>query len=371
MNIIINNQSLFICTFFAFFNLLTEFPPLKMIKFRKIGILALSLAATVFTGCMSTTKIGTQAADRKQFMLLSEQYVQNKSEKEMTKIFGAASKIKYESYEDRLVSVMNRLIPYTAHYLDNGRKINWSITLQSNRKINAYALDNGAIFISSALYYQDLADDNLAVIISHEMAHAIRQHNREAMSWKKVVAPSLLAAAFVTNGATAYVSSLTHDIYGNTYSRTIEKEADIIGLDLLARAGYNPLAAVDTFNKIEPVFKKAHPVLSRLPTLFATHPHFEQRRKLVYENLEALNKVYQAYDATAVIDTSNIIQWKFPKKIIVSNNIIPNISDTEKALPQNTLSTALSEQNPLHNATLAETEVSAHNKDVYTSESAM
>jgi predicted Zn-dependent protease len=348
-----------------FFILLTEFPPLKMIKFRKTGFLALSIVATILTGCMSTTKIGTQAADRKQFMLLSEQYVQNKSDKEMTKIFGTASKIKYESYEDRLVSVMNRLIPYTAHYLDNGRKINWSISLQSNRKINAYALDNGAIFISSALYYQDLTDDNLAVIISHEMAHAIRQHNREAMSWKKVVAPSLLAAAFVTNGATAYVSSLTHDIYGNSYSRTIEKEADVIGLDLLARAGYNPIIAVDTFNKIEPAFKKAHPFLSRLPTVFATHPHFEQRRKFVHDNLEALNKVYEAYDATAVVDTSNTIQWKFPKKIVVSNNFIPKIADAEKALPKTVPSANTAESSIAGHIDLVDSETSSHQKDLY------
>lgn len=296
------------------------------------SLITLTLILSTLAGCTSTTKLGTQSGDRKQFMLVTQEYMQYQDNKSSAKMFGGS--VKKESYranEERLVKIMNTLIPYTKHYISEDREINWSISLVASNKLNAGAMDNGTVIVTNELYNIGLTDEDLAVIISHEMAHSLRQHNREIKSWKHVVQPALLATAFLTSGATAYAAGISHDVSGSQYSQFIEEEADLIGLDLMARAGYSPANAIATFTKIEPVFKQKHPFLSRMPSFLSSHPSFKNRIEAIKQHIDELNKTYQAYDPKAVVDTSNNIKYEFGKTYEVEA-LVYKIENGEKIL---------------------------------------
>ena len=292
----------------------------------------LILIMSILAGCTSTTKLGTQSGERKQFMLVTQEYMQYQDDMSAAKMFGGSiKKENYRANEERLVKIMNSLIPYAKYYISEDRAINWSISLVASNKLNAGALDNGTVLVTNELYNIGLSDEDLAVIISHEMAHSLRQHNREIKSWKHIVQPALLATAFVTAGATAYAAGITHDVSGSQYSQFIEEEADLIGLDLMARAGYNPANAITTFNKIEPIFKQKHPFLSRMPSFLSSHPSFNARIEAIQQHIDELNKVYESYDPKAVIDTSNNIKYEFGKTYQVEA-LVYKIENGEKIL---------------------------------------
>lgn len=301
-------------------------------KGTSFSIITLTLVISTLIGCTSTTQLGTKSGDRKQFMLVSQEYMQHQENKSAAKMFGGSIiKENYRANEERLVKIMNTLIPYTKHYLPEDRTMNWSISLVASNKLNAGALDNGAVLITNELYNIGLSDDDLAVIIAHEMAHSLRQHNREIKSWKNVFQPALITTVFLTSGATAYAAGLSHDVSGSQYSQFIEEEADLIGLDLMARAGYNPTNAISTFNKIEPVFKQKHPFLSRMPNFLSSHPSFKSRIAAIQKHIDELNKTYAAYDPKAVIDTSNNIKYEFGKTYKVEA-LVYKIDNGEKIL---------------------------------------
>lgn len=301
-------------------------------KSLNYSLITLMFIMSPLVGCTSTTKLGTQSGDRKQFMLITQEYMQYQDNRSSSKMFGGSViKENYRANEERLVKVMNTLIPYAKHYIPEDRIINWSISLVASNKLNAGAMDNGTVIVTNELYNIGLTDDDLAVIISHEMAHTLRQHNREIKSWKQVVQPALLATAFFTSGVTAYAAGVSHDVSGSQYSQFIEEEADLIGLDLMARAGYSPKNAIATFDKIEPIFKQKHPFLSRMPTFLSSHPSFKNRIETIKQNIDILNKTYEAYDPKALVDTSNNIKYKFGKTYEVEA-LVYKIENGEKVL---------------------------------------
>lgn len=286
----------------------------------------------VLAGCTSTTKLGTQAGERKQLLLITQEYMQYQDNKSSVKMFGGSTiKENYRANEERLVHIMNSLIPYAKQYIPEGRSINWSISLVASSKLNAEAMDNGTVLVANELYNIGLSDDDLAVIISHEMAHSIRQHNREIKSWKHIAQPTMLATIFLTGGATAYAAGASYDLSGSQYSQFIEEEADLIGLDLMAHAGYNPTNAVATFSKIEPIFKQKHPFLSRMPTFLSSHPSFKKRIETIRQHIDELNKIYEAYDPKVAVDTSNNIKYEFGKTHKVEA-LVYKIENGEKIL---------------------------------------
>lgn len=323
-------------------------------KSISLTLITLVLLLHTLIGCSSTTNLGTQSGNRKQFMLVTQEYMQHRDNKSSAKMFGGSIvKENYRANEERLVAIMNTLIPHTKHYIPEDRIINWSISLVASNKLNAGAMDNGTVIITNELYNIGLSDEDLAVIISHEMAHSLRQHNREIKSWRQVVQPALLATALLTSGATAYAAGISHDVSGSQYSQFIEEEADLIGLELMARAGYNPTNAITTFNKIEPIFKQKHPFLSRMPSFLSSHPSFKNRIKAIHQHIDQLNKTYEAYDPTVVVDNSNNIKYEFGKTYKVEA-LVYKIENGEKIL----VNTKLDNEQP-------STQLTLNNQDIH------
>ena len=126
--------------------------------------------------------------------------------------------------------------------------------MQKTKELNAYCMPGGRIMVYSGLIDTlDLSDAELATVIAHEIAHALREHTRERVSRayaQQLVLSGAAAVAGVSEGTANIANMVAEVTFQLPFSRDQESEADIIGLELMARAGYDPRAAVTLWNKM-------------------------------------------------------------------------------------------------------------------------
>lgn len=248
--------------------------------------------------CANTTKPGAVGINRSQFMVVSSADVnklsaasfeeQNKKAKEKNVLITSGP-----SYE-RLKHVANRLIPQTAVFRDDTRTWEWQLSLIQSNTLNASCAPGGKItFYTGIIDQLNLTDDEIAAIMGHEMAHALREHGRERLS-------EALAQNAVTNVALAaaganYASGINAANQVAQYvlvlpnSRQNESEADAIGLELAARAGYNPRAAITVWQKMLKATQGKNP-----PEFLSTHPSGETRIEQLNALMPAVEPLYLA-----------------------------------------------------------------------------
>jgi predicted Zn-dependent protease len=173
----------------------------------------------------------------------------------------------------RLRAIAKKLIPFALPWNDRAAEWKWEVNLLGSTQINAYCMPGGKIaFYTGILDTLKLTDDEVAIVMGHEIAHALREHGAERAG--KSMASNLLikgAALFAEykgyNGqAVAGAGSVGANFFMLKFSRDDETEADIVGLDIAARAGYDPRAGVVLWQKMGVVNKKAP------PKWLSTHP---------------------------------------------------------------------------------------------------
>ena len=266
---------------------------------RDLMRLVISLIFIAFlAACANTTKPGAVGINRSQFMVVSSADVnklsaasfeeQNKKAKEKNVLITSGS-----SYE-RLKHVANRLIPQTAVFRDDTRTWEWQLSLIQSNTLNASCAPGGKItFYTGIIDQLNLTDDEIAAIMGHEIAHALREHGRERLS-------EALAQNAVTNVALAaaganYASGINAANQVAQYvlvlpnSRQNESEADAIGLELAARAGYNPRAAITVWQKMLKATQGKNP-----PEFLSTHPSGETRIEQLNALMPAVEPLYLA-----------------------------------------------------------------------------
>ncbi len=161
-------------------------------------------------------------------------------------------------------------------FRDDAVKWNWQLVLIDAPILNASCAPGGKITFYSGLVRQlKLSDDEIAVIMGHEVAHALREHGRERVS--KAYAQNALSQAALTaapNSAAQVeaANQVAHYLYVLPNSRQNESEADGMGLELAARAGYNPNAAITVWNKMAAANKGKAPA-----EFLSTHPSDQTR----------------------------------------------------------------------------------------------
>jgi predicted Zn-dependent protease len=170
----------------------------------------------------------------------------------------------------------------------------WEVNVEKNEQINAYAMPGGKIMVFSGLVEKiNATDDELAAVIGHEIAHALREHGRERMSQAYVQQFGLQALASFVGGTAGSMAAQGAGLGSQLFfelpnSREQERESDKIGLELAARAGYNPDAAVTLWQKMSAGNKGAP------PEFLSTHPASDNR----IADLQALApKVRPLYEA--------------------------------------------------------------------------
>jgi Zn-dependent protease with chaperone function len=258
---------------------------------RLLSISALA-AALLLTGCqaVNTTSGGAVGVERKQYMFsaLSSQEVNQMYAQSYQKTLGEASSKgmldKSSHNAKRLQAIANRLIAQAPRFRPDAAQWQWEVNLIKSPELNANCGPGGKIiFYSGIIDKLKLTDDEIAAIMGHEMAHALREHSREAMSRAYGMALAKQGAGALLGlgeGGMAVADTVVQ--YGLTLpnSRGNENEADLLGLELAARGGYNPNAAVSLWQKMAaagngapPEFMSTHPSSgSRIAALQAAIP---------------------------------------------------------------------------------------------------
>lgn len=190
----------------------------------------------------------------------------------------------------RLRFIADRMIPHAHPWNARSRQWQWEINLIGSKQINAFCMPGGKIaFYTGILQQLKLTDDEVAMIMGHEMAHALREHARERMGKTAAtrVGASLLSSLLGLGGAGDMVLGMGAQLLTLKFSREDESEADLVGLDLGARTGYDPRAGVSLWNKMMEASKGAP------PQFLSTHPAGTTRIREIESVLPRVLPLYE------------------------------------------------------------------------------
>ena len=153
----------------------------------------------------------------------------------------------------RLRAIAQRLVPHTPQWNERAPGWKWEVNLIGSKQINAFVMPGGKIvFYTGILDQLQLTDDEIAMVMGHEMAHALREHARERLAKSQVTGMGLsLGAQLLGLGDMGNLAAnLGTELLTLQYSRSDESEADLVGLEIAARAGYDPKAAITLWQKM-------------------------------------------------------------------------------------------------------------------------
>ena len=191
----------------------------------------------------------------------------------------------------RLRAISSRLIPQTAQWNDRARDWKWEVNLLGSKELNAFCMPGGKIaFYTGILEQLRLTDDEAAMIMGHEMAHALREHARARIA-KSQGTSTLLALGSQLLGLGQFgdvAANVGTQLLTLRFSRDDETDADLVGLELAARGGYNPQASVSLWEKMAQAGGGAGG-----PSFLSTHPSGPQRIQELQSNVPKVQGLYQ------------------------------------------------------------------------------
>ena len=191
----------------------------------------------------------------------------------------------------RLRAIAQRLVPHTPQWNERAPGWKWEVNLIGSKQINAFVMPGGKIvFYTGILDQLQLTDDDIAMVMGHEMAHALREHARERLAKSQVTGMGLsLGAQLLGLGDMGNLAAnLGTELLTLQYSRSDESEADLVGLEIAARAGYDPKAAITLWQKMA----KATGDKGGMAFL-SSHPSGPNRIKELEANLPKVESLYR------------------------------------------------------------------------------
>ena len=264
---------------------------------QSFAALSLALALTVLGGCETTTARGAVGADRSQLMLISSQQLDQMAAQSYVKLTSEAAR-KGALNQDgamlqRVRTVANHIEPQTAVFRRDAPAWKWDVNVISSSELNAFCMPGGKIvFYSGLIEKMHLSDDEIAVIMGHEIAHALREHSREQVSQAMAAQAAIgVGAALLGLGqVSADVANTGYNaLIATKFSRTDENEADRVGLELAARAGYDPRAGVTLWQKMSNASGGGH-----TPEFLSSHPADTSRRQQIESLLPTVMPLYES-----------------------------------------------------------------------------
>jgi len=262
------------------------------------GYTLAAVLCMAIAGCatVQTTQPGAVGIERKQTMLVSEESVEQGAGRayatELQNAQGGGKLNSDPALTMRVRRVAEKLIPVTAVFRADAPNWKWEVNTLTTPEINAYAMPGGKIMVYSGLVEKlQLSDAELAAVLGHEISHALREHTRERVSraYEQQIA---LAGLAVVTGIDAGAMDLANEVASVTFqlphSREQEAEADVMGLELMARADYDPHAAVTLWKKMMAADRSAP------PQFLSTHPSSENRIAELERHIPQVEPLYQA-----------------------------------------------------------------------------
>lgn len=247
----------------------------------------------LLTGCSSVPITG-----RKQVMLVSEQDVLSASLSQYGEFMQSAKKSTNKAETEKVVRVGKRIAAATEEYLranglaDEVKNFSWEFNLVADPQMNAFCMPGGKIVVYEGIMKIMNSDDDLAVVMGHEVAHAVAKHSNERMSQQVLSQYGAAILSTAVGNKSAAVQDAANVVYGLgsqygvmlPFSRKHESEADYMGLVLMTMAGYNPNVAVGFWQKM------AAAGSGSVPEFMSTHPSSEHRISDIQKYLPEMEK---------------------------------------------------------------------------------
>ncbi len=249
-------------------------------------VLIFVLAALGMTACAKSPYTG-----RSQFMMVTESQERDLGEdatqqvKQREQIIGAGPQL------ERITRVGRRIAEAASR-----PDMQWEFVLVDNDEVlNAFALPGGKVFVYTGLLAVATTDAELATVMAHEVAHVLARHGAERMSTEMLISLGAQAGAAAIHISDPFISSVFSQAYGMgisvgvalPFSRQMEAESDYIGLILMAKAGYDPEAALAFWKKMAQEKDGAEP-----PVWLSSHPTSGDRIEDIERSLPAVKALY-------------------------------------------------------------------------------
>ena len=260
-------------------------------------LLATLIVLLAVAGCetVSTTQPGAVGIEREQRMLVSSQELDQAAAEEYRKVLAQAQQKgtldRNSQHLQRVRTILSRIVPQTAAFRPDAQRWAWEVHVIQENQLNAWAMPGGKMVVYSGIIEKlRLTDDELAAIMGHEIAHSLREQARERVSREMAtglgvgIASAVLGLGDIGQQLAGALAQVTFTL---PHSRTEETEADRIGVELAARAGYDPHAAVSLWQKM------AQAAGGSGPQFLSTHPSPETRLADLKVYADRVTPLYQ------------------------------------------------------------------------------
>ncbi|WP_119153279.1 M48 family metallopeptidase [Caldimonas tepidiphila] len=190
----------------------------------------------------------------------------------------------------RLRAIAQRIIPHAENWNPRAKQWRWEVNLIGSKQLNAFCMPGGKIaFYTGILEQLQLTDDEVAMIMGHEMAHALREHARERIGKTAAtrLGANLVSGLFGLGAVGDTLLNMGGQLLTMRFSREDESESDLVGMELAARAGYDPRAGVTLWQKMGAANKGAP------PQWLSTHPAGTARIQQIEANLPKVMPLYE------------------------------------------------------------------------------
>jgi predicted Zn-dependent protease len=261
-------------------------------------------ALTLLAGCetVQTTDAGAVGVTRKQQVssVVSSKEVEQMAAKEYAQVMAEAQKKgllnRNPQQVQRVQTIAQRLIPQTRVFRQDAPGWPWESNVLTSKDVNAWAMPGGKMAVYTGLIERlNVTDDELAAVMGHEIAHALREHARERIARQMGTQTASTIGAIALQIFTGVqidpqlVGTVGQAVFVLPNSRENEQEADVIGVELMARAGYDPRASLSLWQKMGQVSGGGG-----TPEFLSTHPSGATRLRDLQTYVDKVMPLYQA-----------------------------------------------------------------------------
>ncbi len=266
---------------------------------RALGVVLAATLATVLMGCepqAAGAREGVEVGSQSRFAkLVPADSVEGAAQQQYVQMLTQARQqnaLLPDQHPQviRLRNIARRIVPFTTEWNPRARQWTWQVNVVHAKQLNAFCMPGGKIvFYTGILDQLKLTDDEVAMIMGHEIAHALREHARERMgkSMATNLGAGILSSLLGLGSAGNQVLGMGNQLLNLKFSRGDETEADLVGMELAARAGYNPHAGVSLWRKMAEAAKGAP------PEFMSTHPSDDTRIQQIEANLPKVMPLYE------------------------------------------------------------------------------
>ena len=298
---------------------------MKSQLFVRLSALVVAFSGiSLLQGCANTTQAGAVGINRTQLLVVPSAQINQQAAEGFSKLSQEAAKQsklnKDAAMTKRVRGIGERLIKHVPVFREDAAQWAWEINVFESDEMNAFCAPGGKIgFYTGIIRKLQLTDDEIAAIMGHEIAHALREHSREKASQKGVANMVLQTATSLDkSGAVGSLGGIGLEMLVHLpNSRAMELESDVMGLELMARAGYDPHNAANVWVKMEKYSSGKQNM-----AFLSTHPQGEDRISLLESKVPSVMPLYEEAIASNANKSTveNITRAAAPRKKSTRNS---------------------------------------------------